>query len=218
LSQREGVTVFMTLLAVFKVLLNRYTGQEDIIVGANIANRNRTDTEGLVGFFVNNLVMRTDLSGEPTFRELLGRVREMALGAYAHQDLPFEMLVEELHPERDEGQMPLFQVLFVLQNVPTETLEISGVSFKPIRADAARSKFDLTLFVTETDRRLDCSFEYNTDLFNAATIEQMGDDFRDLLTQVLADPENTISSYSLVPEGQSTEITNDFQCAISNDL
>jgi non-ribosomal peptide synthetase component F len=203
---------------VFTVLLNRYTGQDDIIVGANIANRNRAHTEGLVGFFVNNLVMRADLSGEPTFLELLSRVREMALGAYANQDLPLEMLIEELRLERDAGQSPLFQVLIVLQNVPTGRLGISGLSFQPIRVDTASSKFDLTLFVAEADRKLVCSFEYNTDLFNAATIEQMRDDFCDLLPQVLADPENTISSYSLLPESQSVEIISDFQRAVSNDL
>jgi hypothetical protein len=131
LSQREGVTLFMTLLAAFQTLLYRYTQQEDIPVGSPIANRNRSEIEGLIGFFVNSLVLRTDLSGNPTFRELLSRVREVALGAYAHQDLPFEKLVEELHPERSLNQNPLFQVVFALQNAPMETLELPGLTLSP---------------------------------------------------------------------------------------
>ena len=129
LSQRQGVTLFMTLLAAFQTLLFRYTGQEDIVVGSPIANRNRTEIEGLIGFFVNSLAMRTDLSGNPSFLELLGRVREMALGAFAHQDLPFEKLVEELHPERDMSRTPLFQIMFALQNMPAEGTAASRIDF-----------------------------------------------------------------------------------------
>ena len=130
LSQQEGVTLFMTLLAAFQTLLYRYTQQEDIAIGSPIANRNRSEIEGLIGFFVNSLVLRTDLSGNPTFRELLNRVREVALGAYAHQDLPFEKLVEELHPERNLNQNPLFQVVFALQNAPMSTVRVTWFNTK----------------------------------------------------------------------------------------
>ena len=150
LSRREGVTLFMTLLAAFQTLLCRYSGQEDVAVGSAIANRNRAETEGLIGFFVNMLVLRSDLSGDPTFRALLQRVREVALGAYAHQDLPFEKLVEELQPERDLSRQPLFQVGFVLQNTPLPRLELPGLRIAPLEIDNGTSKFDLTLMLRES--------------------------------------------------------------------
>ncbi len=132
LSQREGVTIFMTLLAAFQSLLARYAGQEDISVGTPIANRNRRDIEGLIGFFINTLVLRGDLSGEPSFSELLKRTREMTLGAYAHQDLPFEMIVDELQPDRDMSHTPLFQVMFVIQNAPMNAESLPGMTLSPI--------------------------------------------------------------------------------------
>ena len=128
LSRKEGVTLFMTLLTAFQSLLHRYTGQDDIVVGTPIANRNRAEIEGLIGFFVNTLVMRTDTSGNPVFRELLKQVRKTTLEAYAHQDLPFEKLIQELHPERDLSRNPLFQVMFALQNAPVSTPELSGLT------------------------------------------------------------------------------------------
>jgi aspartate racemase len=139
------VTLFMTLLAAFQTLLHRYTGQDDILVGSPIAGRTRTETEALIGFFVNTLVLRTSLHGNPSFRELLGRVREVALGAYAHQDLPFEKLVEELQPERRLNHSPLFQVMFALQSVPRYSLELSGLSLQTLAVDNGTAKFDLTL-------------------------------------------------------------------------
>ena len=138
MSRQEGATLFMTLLAAFKVLLHRYTSQDDLVVGTPIANRNRLETEGLIGFFVNALVLRTDLSGNPSFRELLRRVREVCLAAYGHQDLPFERLVEELHLERDLSRNPLFQVMFVLHNTRCETMELPGLTLSPSRGTARR--------------------------------------------------------------------------------
>ncbi|MBN1567730.1 MAG: amino acid adenylation domain-containing protein, partial [Acidobacteria bacterium] len=173
LSRREGTTLFMTLLAAFQTQLHRYSGQSDIAVGSPIANRSRAELEGLIGFFVNTLVLRSNLEGNPAFRELLSRVREVALGAYAHQDLPFEKLVEELKPERDPGRNPLFQVMMVLQNASDIALNLPGLIIEPIREDTATAKFDLTLELEESPEGIAGSFEYNTDLFDAPTIDRM---------------------------------------------
>src|SRR2546428_7007750 len=135
LSQRHGVTLFMALLAAFQTLLHRYTGQDDIAVGSLIANRNRVELEGLIGFFVNTLVLRTDLSGDPSFQELLARVRTVTLGAYEHQDMPFETLLEELRPPRDLSRNPLFQILFVLHNTPQQALELRGLTVHSMEID-----------------------------------------------------------------------------------
>src|SRR5262249_18394380 len=141
------------------------SGQEDISVGTPIAGRNRPETEGLVGFFVNTLVLRVDLSGDPSFRTLLGRVRETCLGAYAHQDLPFERLVEELNPVRDSSRSPLFQVMFVLQNTPQQVLELPGLRLATRDIDSGTSKFDLTLRLTEYEGGLRGELEYSTELY-----------------------------------------------------
>src|SRR5262249_20196900 len=161
--------------------LHRYTGQDDIAVGSPIANRTRAETEGLIGFFVNTLVLRTDLAGDPTFRELLRRGQEGALGAYAHQDLPFEKLVEVLHPERNLSNSPLFQVMFILQNVPRSALELPGLTVSPVRVDRDMAKFDLTLALVEGTDGLRGTVEYNTDLFDAATIIRMLGHFQTVL-------------------------------------
>ncbi|RMF31802.1 MAG: amino acid adenylation domain-containing protein, partial [Chloroflexi bacterium] len=204
LCQREGVTLFMTLLAAFQTLLSRYSGQDDISVGVPIANRTRAELEGLIGFFVNTLVMRTKLDGNPTFRQVLKRVREVALGAYAHQDLPFEMLVEALQPERDMSHTPLFQVMFVLQNAPAEPLELPGLTLTPVEVDRGTATFDLTLSMTEGPEGLSGSLEYNTDLFDAATIRRMLGHFQTLLEAVVADPDRPIAQLPLLtkPERQ----------------
>src|ERR1019366_5941210 len=136
LSRQEGATQFMTLLAAFNVFVYRYTSQDNLIVGTPVANRNRLETEGLIGFFVNALVLRTDLSGNPSFRELLRRVRQVCLGAYSHQDLPFDRLVEELHLKRDLSRNPLFQVMFALQNAPLRALELPGLTLSPVERDS----------------------------------------------------------------------------------
>jgi acyl-CoA synthetase (AMP-forming)/AMP-acid ligase II/acyl carrier protein len=189
LNQREGVTQFMTLIAVFKTLLYCYTNQQEILVGSPVAGRTRAETQGLIGFFINTLVLRTNLSGNPSFRMLLGRVREVALGAYAHQELPFEKLVEELHPERDLSHNPLFQVMFILQNAPIPSIEIPELTLHPLEVDSGTSKFDLKFSIWESVEGFNGSLEYKTDLFNAATIKRMIKHFEILLSNVVEQPD-----------------------------
>ena len=154
LSRSEGVTLFMTLLGAFQVLLSRYTGLKDVGIGSGIVNRNRSELEDLIGFFVNTLVLRTDLSGEPGFREVLRRVRQVTLQAYAHQDVPFEQVVAELHPERDLSRQPLFQILFVLQNFPLPVMELGELSISSMMLESGTAKFDLTLSLEDSDQGL----------------------------------------------------------------
>ncbi|MBW4611021.1 MAG: amino acid adenylation domain-containing protein [Hassallia sp. WJT32-NPBG1] len=198
LSQQEGVTLFMTLLTAFKILLYRYTGQEDILVGSPVANRNQAEIENLIGFFINTLVLRTDLGGNPTFRELLGQVREMVLEAYNHQDLPFEKLVENLRPERDSSHTPLFQVMFALQNAPMPILEFSGLKLSPLEIDSGTAKFDLTLDISETANGIQGCWEYNTDLFDSSTIQRMAGHFQTLLEGIVAQPDQSLSDLPLL--------------------
>jgi aspartate racemase len=185
----------MTLLAAFQALLARYTGQEKIVVGSPGAGRGRAELEGLIGFFVNTLVLPADLSGDPTFAQLLERVRDMTLAAYTCQDLPFEKLVEELQPQRDRGRSPLFQVMFSLQNA-SETAggTAARLALSPMPATNGTSQFDLTLAVAETPERLWAVVEYNTDLFDAATIERLLEHYRRLLAAAAADPETRLSA------------------------
>ncbi|WP_437667767.1 amino acid adenylation domain-containing protein [Sorangium sp. So ce1182] len=206
LSRREGVTLFMTLLAAFQVLLHRYTGQDDIVVGSPIAGRTHPQTEGLIGFFVNTLVLRTDLSRQPTVRELLGRVREVTLGAYAHQEVPFEKLVEELSPARDLSRTPLFQVLFSLQNAPMPALVLGDVKLAPVEVEQTTAKFELTLSFGETEEGLRGALEYNTDLFDAATIERMAGHYRTLLEGLVAEPGRRVSELSLLTEAERQKL------------
>ncbi|HZE68262.1 MAG TPA: amino acid adenylation domain-containing protein [Pyrinomonadaceae bacterium] len=205
-SQREGVTLFMTTLAAFQTLLFRYTGQEDIVVGTPIAGRNRVEIESLIGFFVNTLALRTNVSGNPTFRQLLGRVREVALGAYAHQDLPFEKLVEELNPERDVSHSPVFQVIFGMQNAPREMPTLSGLTITRVALASRTAKFDLTLFLSETASGLNCWLEYNTDLFEETTISRMLGHFERLLEGIVADPERPILQLPLLTNAERTQL------------
>ncbi len=185
ISRRERVTLFMVLLASFKALLYRYSRQEDILVGSPIAGRTQIETEGSIGFFVNTLVLRTDLSGNPSFRELLRRVRDVVFGAFEHQDLPFEKLVEELQPARSAAQGPLIQVMFVLQHGSGEGLKLGELAVAPLEVSHESSKFDLTLLVEEQEHELTAKLEYNVDLFDAATIARMGEHW-DLLLQGIA--------------------------------
>ncbi|MBE9001845.1 amino acid adenylation domain-containing protein [Nostoc sp. LEGE 12447] len=192
LSQQEGATLFMTLLAAFQTLLYRYTGQEDILVGSPIANRNRAELEQLIGCFVNTLVLRTNLEGNPTFTELLGRVRKVAVEAYSHQDLPFEKLVEALQPNRDLSYNPVFQVMFVLQNTASNSI------WKTEELETRTAKFDVLLSIIDSEEGLTGRLEYNTDLFNAETIARMVGHFQTLLEGVVSDPNQGISKLSIL--------------------
>jgi hypothetical protein len=200
LSSQEGVTLFMFLLAAFKVLLYRYTGQTDIVVGTPIAGRHHTEIEALIGFFVNTLVLRTDLSGALSFTELLSRVREVSLNAYAHQDLPFEKLVEDLNPERSLNYTPFFQVIFRLQNLQQEPLKLPGLSLSTLRTESVMAKFDLIHTIVETDQGLIANLHYNTDLFDATTVRRMLKHFQALLESIVANPEQTIYELPLLDE------------------
>ncbi|MEH1824947.1 MAG: non-ribosomal peptide synthase/polyketide synthase [Nostoc sp.] len=206
LSQQQGVTLFMTLLAAYDTLLYRYTGQADILVGTPIANRNRSEIEGLIGFFVNTLVMRTDLSENPSFCELLTRVREMAVSAYAHQDLPFEMLVEALQPERNLSHTPLFQVAFMIQNAPMSQVELTGLTISDLPIENVTAKFDLTLAMGNTDTGLVGVWEYNTDLFDAGTIERMAGHFVTMLESIVVDPQQRISQLPILTEVEQQKL------------
>jgi len=206
LSRQENVTLFMTLLAAFKTLLYRYTGQADIPVGSPIANRNRAEIQGLIGFFVNTLVLRTDLSGALTFRQLLARIREVSLEAYAHQDLPFEKLVEELQPERKLSYNPLFQVGFVLQAAPVAAESIAGLNLTLLDVENQTTKVDLTLYLEEKQEEISGQFEYSTDLFDAVTIRRMAGHFLTLLEGIAANPERRIEELPLLGEKERHQL------------
>ena len=220
MSQQAGVTLFMMLLAAFQTLLHRYTGQTDVAVGSPIANRNRSELEGLIGFFVNSLVLRTDLSDDPTFRDLLERVRSVALAAYAHQDVPFEKLVEELHPERHLSRNPLFQVVFALQNAPMEQLELPGLTLKSSNFETKTTRFDLELYLWECsdDFRslwgdgwnhaagLRGVMVYNTDLFDQTTILRLLESFQTLLEGIVANPDQRLSELPVLTAAQQQQL------------
>jgi amino acid adenylation domain-containing protein len=206
LSRREGTTLFMTLLAAFQTLLMRYSGQEDLLVGTAIAGRTRKEIEGLIGFFANTLVMRGQLGGNPSFRQLLGRVRETALGAYANQDLPFEYLVEELQPERSLDHTPLFQVMFMLQSAPKKQMDLSGLRFEPVERGNQTAKFDLTLNVIETRSGLSSGVEYRTGLFETATIDRLLGHYQTLLFGAVSGPETRLGELPLLSEAERKQL------------
>ncbi|NEP06227.1 MAG: non-ribosomal peptide synthetase, partial [Okeania sp. SIO4D6] len=225
LSQQQGTTLFMTLLAAFKTLLYRYTQQPDISVGTPIAGRNLAQTENLIGFFVNTLVLRSNLEGNPSFLEVLTEVSQVAMEAYDRQDFPFEKLVEVLNPERYLGQTPLFQVMFVLQNNPLSQIKLSGVTLEPIPREKNISKFDLTLSMEEISPgktsllennytgSLDknkygmiAGFDYNADLFDSETIERMAQHFQILLTGIVANPDSPISELPILTEAERNQL------------
>ena len=207
LIRREGVTLFMALLAAFDTLLYRYTGTEDILVGSPIANRNHGEIEELIGFFVNTLVLRTDMSGNPSFQELLGRVREVALQADTHQDLPFQILVEELQPQRDLSYSPLFQVMFAFEeDVSRQKLELFGLTANSRVIENNTAKFDLTLFLEQTSAGLVGKWAYNTDLFDASTIERMTRHFQTILEGIVANPKQLISELPLLTADERQQL------------
>ncbi|MFP2912986.1 condensation domain-containing protein, partial [Pyxidicoccus sp. 3LFB2] len=206
LAQREGVTPFMALLAAWQVLLSRYSGQDDFSVGSPIAGRTRGETEGLIGFFVNTLVLRTKLDSGLSVRELLARVRETTLGAYAHQDVPFEKLVDALQPERSLSRSPLFQVMFILQNAPVPELALPGLTLKPVPVDGHTSRFDLTLTLEDTKEGFRGTLDYSTDLFEASTVARMAGHLRRLIEGMVADPRQLTSSLPLLSDAEQHQV------------
>ncbi|HKY08805.1 MAG TPA: amino acid adenylation domain-containing protein [Candidatus Binatia bacterium] len=205
LGRREGATLFMILLAAFQALLCRWTGQEDIAVGAPFADRERSELENIVGVFLRTLVLRSDLSGEPDFRQLLKRVREVCLAAYARQSVPFEVLVRELSPPRGDRH-PFFQAMLIVQNTPSEVAPPAGLELEPIEIDNESAQFELSLYLRERDGRLIGYFEYESEFFERATIERLADHFQSLLAGVVADPDRAIASLPLVSEVERGQI------------
>lgn len=193
-SRREGVTLFMYLLTAFYVLLHYYSKREDLAVGVDVANRNQSGTEGLIGLFVNQVVMRADLSGSPNFQDLLARVSAMTLRVYAHQDFPFDKLVDGLKLERQLGRNPLFQVMFGLQNLPHWSKEMPGLTLTPLRAETETTIFDLSLYMAETDQRFVGWMRYSTDLFASETIKRMIDHYQTIVRRVVAEPSVTLQA------------------------
>ncbi|MFA6985650.1 MAG: amino acid adenylation domain-containing protein, partial [Arenimonas sp.] len=219
LSRQEGVTPFMTLLAALKTLLLRYSGQSDVVVGVGIANRGRQELEALVGFFVNTLALRNDLSGNPSFRELLARVKDVTLGAYSHQDVPIERLLEELDLDRSLSHSPLFQVMLFFQNFPSETTELSGLVLTPVDFDAINpgtARTDLALFASECDDGLALFFEYASDLFDEATVAAFSRHLQQLLRAAVADPSQRLGELAILADDERRQLLvewNDTQCA-----
>ena len=202
----RSATLFMTLLAAFKLLLFRYTGQQDILIGTPVANRNYHELEDLIGFFVNTLVLRTEVSGEQSFEHLLDCVKKVALDAYAHQDVPFERLIEELQPLRSLSHTPLFQVMFVLQNNPSPSIDLPSLKLTSIEVESPTAKFDLTMMVEETGPELVVAFEYSTDLFDAVTIRRMLCHFRTLLEGIVVDPRKRVDELPLLDAAERMEL------------
>ncbi|HYG08743.1 MAG TPA: amino acid adenylation domain-containing protein, partial [Pyrinomonadaceae bacterium] len=231
LGQEHGATLYMTLLAGFQVLLHHYTGQEDILVGSPVAGRNQSDFKKLVGYFVNPVVLRADLSGRPRFTTFLDQVRQTALAAFAHQDFPFPLLVERLQPDRDLSRSPLFQVMFVMQNTqafndarlaafaldaPGAAVTLGGLNFESLPLEQRIAQFDLTLIMAEAGDELRASFEYSTELFEADTIERMAGHLEQLLTSIVDAPEQPVADYSLLTPQERRQLLvqwNDTQTA-----
>jgi hypothetical protein len=198
LARQEGVTLFMALMACYQAMLSRYSGQEQIAVGTDLANRTTPETERMIGFFINLLAVKTDLSGDPTFRELLARVREGLLEAYAHQEMPFDKIVQELQPERSTTHNPIVQVLFVMQNVPRPKRELAGLHLEGFEVPVKTSKFDMALFVAERPDELLGYWVYSTELFDQATIQRMLRHFGNLVHNAVSQPETRLSGLAML--------------------
>ncbi|TIU08436.1 MAG: non-ribosomal peptide synthetase, partial [Mesorhizobium sp.] len=236
LGQSHNATVFMTFLAAFKTLLHRYNGQDDCAVGVPIANRPSKELEPLIGFFANTLVLRTPLAGDPSFLELLGRVRSTALDAYAHQDVPLERIVEQLNIPRDPGHAPLFQVMFAFQNIPglpgsvlpaqSATDHVAGPCFdlaqglsaEPVRIDKVTAKFDLTLYLSETPEGMSATWQFNADLYEPAAIDRLARHFQTLLESIGSDPGQRLSELSLLPEVDRRQVEIDWNHTEASEL
>src|SRR6185369_11637025 len=210
LSREQGVTLFMVLLAAFKVLLWRYSGQADVVVGTPIANRQQSEIEGLIGFFVNTLALRTSIAGSESFKNLLKRVREVCLGAYRHQDVPFEMVVEEMAMERAFNHTPIFQVMFALQNAPASELLLEDVEISVLEVESATAKFDLTLRIREDEGGLSGQVEYDTDLFEAASIKRLVGHYERLLQELVRDGEQAVGAVSLLGAEERQQLLIDW--------
>ncbi|AFY74910.1 amino acid adenylation enzyme/thioester reductase family protein [Synechococcus sp. PCC 7502] len=206
LSQESGVTLFMTLLSAFGILLSRYSHQENIVIGSPIANRNRQETEKLIGFFANTLALKISIKNNPSFKELLKSVKEVCLDAYSHQDLPYEKLVEELKPERSLSHAPVFQVMFILQNTPQETLTLPDLTLQSIELKSQTSKFDISLSLTESRAGIMGTWEYNTDLFDDTTIEGMSSHFQVLLAGIIAEPDLQVKKLPILTEQEKHQL------------
>jgi amino acid adenylation domain-containing protein/non-ribosomal peptide synthase protein (TIGR01720 family) len=208
--RRHGTTLFIALMAAWKALLHHWTTQEDLAVGTLVANRRRPEVEGLIGFFANSLVLRTDLAGDPTFLELLGREREVSLDAHEHQDLPFEKLVEEINPPRDLARTPLFQVMLIVLNAPGEALRLPGLELWPVAIDSHTAKLELTLYATQTAAGLDGFLEYNADLFDRSTVLRLLDHYRRVLLAAIADPGVRLSRLPLLADDERRQVLVDW--------
>lgn len=225
ISRQQGVTLFMTLLAAFKILLHRYSNQDDIVIGSPIANRNRQETESLIGFFVNTLVLRTSLSGNPCFQDVLKRVRTVTSEAYQHQDLPFSKLVEELQPERHLSHNPLFQVMFQfqneayqLQNASSPELQLPNLKINQFWIDPESTKFDLTWHLIERESEIFVVVEYSTDLFKLETITRMLGHFQMLLSEIVANPQVKVSNLSILTLSEQNKLLTEWNKTETNDF
>jgi len=209
LCRQEGVTLFMLLLAAFQTLLYRWSGESDVLVGTDVANRNRVETEGVIGFFINLLALRTDLRGAPLFRQVLQRVRKMVLGAYSHQDVPFEKVVEELRVPRQGNRTPLVRVLFVLQNVPQAAVQLPQLDITPVNTGGvAAAKFDLAVFLQEGTQGLKGSVVYSTDLLQEQSVKKLVEGFEVLLGHIVAQPDTSIDMLDILTEAEKVELAN----------